>query len=633
MNIIRLYVDKNSLYVDASEFTGLLEGSHRIFFQIALGMRLDNGRKSFVLQNISDLFYAVPDIINYLRENNIDFMTDNIINNYLDEYSLEQRLFDAAKSTGEAIKKAPLKEIKVPSFKRKIKSFQLNAIRHMSNLKHSANFSVPGSGKTTIVYATFAILKAKKEVSKLLVIGPRSCFQPWEEEYNLCFGRQPRSLRLTGSKKLRFAKYFQSDKYEIFLCTYQTACNDLDMLISLCKKNKVFLILDESHSIKKFEGGVWADAVLTLAPYAKKRAILSGTPMPNALKDIWTQFTFLWPLNKLLGEREAYYYLCEERMNEKLIQNKIAPFFVRICKSDLNLPPQKYRRIILEPSSLQKEIYTALAAKYLKEIELSFEERKYLREWRKARVVRLIQAASNPSLLEKYSEEFDIPPLKYEEQSIVKIIELYSKYEIPSKIKYAIKLASKLLKENQKVIVWTTFVHNIKMLSNLIKEMKPLIIYGAIPRDENENVEFNREQQIQIFKQSKKPVILIANPAACAESISLHKVCHHAIYLDRTFNCGQYMQSLDRIHRVGLEPKEYVYYHLLICANTIDETIDRRLLEKLSTMNSILEDKNVPLGAFDIEPTQLAKDETEELDDFLAVIDDLKKTHGQKKAY
>ena len=90
--------------------------------------------------------------------------------------------------------------------------------------------------------------------------------------------------------------------------------------------------------------------------------------------------------------------------------------------------------------------------------------------------------------------------------------------------------------------------------------------------------------KLKEFKISKEPNVLIANPAACAESISLHKVCHHAIYLDRTFNCGQYLQSLDRIHRIGLSKDEKVFYHILQAENSIDETIHRRLNEKEKNM-------------------------------------------------
>ena len=39
-------------------------------------------------------------------------------------------------------------------------------------------------------------------------------------------------------------------------------------------------------------------------------------------------------------------------------------------------------------------------------------------------------------------------------------------------------------------------------------------------------------------------------PGAPFESISLHKACHHSIYLERTFNAGHFIQSKDRIHRV-----------------------------------------------------------------------------------
>ena len=67
--------------------------------------------------------------------------------------------------------------------------------------------------------------------------------------------------------------------------------------------------------------------------------------------------------------------------------------------------------------------------------------------------------------------------------------------------------------------------------------------------------------------------MLIANPAAVAESISLHKVCHNAIYLDMSFNASHYMQSKDRIHRVGLRPDDEINYYFLHSENSIDDLI------------------------------------------------------------
>ena len=57
---------------------------------------------------------------------------------------------------------------------------------------------------------------------------------------------------------------------------------------------------------------------------------------------------------------------------------------------------------------------------------------------------------------------------------------------------------------------------------------------------------------IHRFLSSEGPALLITNPASCSESISLHSACRSAIYLDRTYDCALYLQSIDRIHRLGL---------------------------------------------------------------------------------
>ena len=116
--------------------------------------------------------------------------------------------------------------------------------------------------------------------------------------------------------------------------------------------------------------------------------------------------------------------------------------------------------------------------------------------------------------------------------------------------------------------------------------------------------------------------MLIANPAACAESISLHEVCHDAIYLDRSFNCGQFIQSMDRIDRISKKPKQANYY-ILIAKNTIDETIDARLEEKFSAMKSVLEDE-IPEGDLELFEPELEPEKEIEAD-FEATVKDARK--------
>ncbi len=352
--------------------------------------------------------------------------------------------------------------------------------------------------------------------------------------------------------------------------------------------------------------------------------IASGTPMPNGYADLWSQFTFLWPGKQLLGEKNVYKNRINDIDQQEIIKRQIRRFFFRVKKTDLKLPKPIFLKKEYSLSPIQKQIYHALSVKFLSELNLQPEDKQKLRQWRKAKIIRLMQAASNPTLLKQYSEEFQIPPLTSDGTNLIKLIDNYSQYEIPAKIVTTIELTKKMLSEDRKVIIWTTFIHNIKMLEKLLNGINFYSIYGAIPKDYNEDEDNNREKSIHEFKTIERPAVLIANPAACAESISLHKSCHDAIYLDRTFNCGQYIQSLDRIHRIGLERDEIVNYHILIAKNTIDETIDRRLEEKKETMENVLEDE-IPIGSFDIENLSEEQANLEENIDFEETIKDLKR--------
>ena len=130
----------------------------------------------------------------------------------LEEYVKYLRAFKSSSIKGREIHKLPPTKINLPySFKRKLKNFQIPSVHHLVEVTHSANFSVPGSGKTTMVLAGYSILKERNEVSKIIVICPRSAFEPWTEEYFECFGIEPEFLRLADSPQERKKILAESD--------------------------------------------------------------------------------------------------------------------------------------------------------------------------------------------------------------------------------------------------------------------------------------------------------------------------------------------------------------------------------------------------------------------------------------
>lgn len=624
---VKLNVDDNALRVELPAKSPFLSGQHRIYLVNVMGLQPSDTTPGYVIQraktNTTDI---IVELVEYFKGEGAAVSFNNEVKDIVETFEEGNHNFEEARTLGQKLKRKPPKNISVPNFKRTLKPYQVPPVAHIVSLGNSANFSVPGSGKTTITLAGYSILKKQGAVEKILVICPRAAFMSWEDEYLGCFGKAPKSIRISGTVSVRKKLYRQAANAELILLTYQMASQDLNRLSVFLRENKVMLVLDESHNIKRIAGGKWSSTVLSLAPFAARRIILSGTPVPNSLEDLWSQMTFLWPNPKILGSVDEY----RDRISTlganaaEDIKRDLNPFYWRLHKSQLKLKRPKFHFMSVKMRPYQKAIYDTVAARILNELLKAPEERMRLRAWRKAKLIRLLQIASNPTLLNRHSDEFDIPPMDGSGLPVSELIERYPTYETPPKIAAVLELVESLMKKKEKVIIWTTFIHNIKTLEKLLKKYEPRIIYGDIPKDVSEDVQFNREKMIKEFKETKKFNILIANPGACAESISLHKICHHAIYLDRTFNCSQYLQSLDRIHRIGLEPNEQVYYYIFQVKNSIDEVIDERLKSKQKQMLTLLDDD---FALLDLENSEELSEESEEEEDFNAMIKNLRKNY------
>lgn len=625
---INLNVDDNALRIELPKNSPFLSGKHRIFLANVMGLKISDKPLGYFIErartNTTD---TIVELVEYFKEEGATVTFNNEVKDIVETFDESNYNFGEARISGQKLKKNPQKKIAVPNFTRKLKPYQIPPVAHIVNVGNAANFSVPGSGKTTITLAGYSILKKQGIIDKIMVIGPRAAFMSWEDEYQNCFGKAPKAIRLTGAISNRKTLYRQASNAELILLSYQMASRDVNRLSVFLRENRVMLVLDESHNIKNIAGRKWSATVLSLAPFAVRRIILSGTPVPNSLEDLWSQMTFLWPNPKILGTADEYKERIASLGNNAAddIKKDLYPFYWRLHKSQLKLKKPIFHWIPIKMRPYQKAIYDTVAAKILNEVENAPEERIKLRAWRKSRLIRLLQIASNPTLLSQHSKEFSIPPMDATGLPVSELIEKYPLYEKSPKIEAVVELAEKLVKKKEKVIIWTTFIPNIKTLELLLKKYEPRVIYGDIPKDLSENEEFNREKMIREFKHSKKYNILIANPGACAESISLHKICHHAMYLDRTFNCAQYMQSLDRIHRIGLEPDEQIHYYIFQIKNSIDEVIHHRLKSKQKQMLTLLEDD---FALLDLENSEEITEESQEEADFNAMLTNLKKYYA-----
>ena len=234
---------------------------------------------------------------------------------------------------------------------------QLLSAYHLAFSQNGCNFSVPGAGKTSIVYGAYTYLKntsdASKKVDKILIIGPLSSFGPWENEYEECFGVKVRSQRMSGKLSAAQKKqYFYGRTAELTLLSYQSVITLKDELEYFLRNNQVMVVLDEAHKVKSTNGGIIANIVMDLSKWCSSRVILTGTPAPNGYEDLYNLFHFIWPQYDVIKYNVGQLRDMTKTVNDsrvpKLMDN-ISPYFIRIRKSDLELPPATEHDPIIVP--------------------------------------------------------------------------------------------------------------------------------------------------------------------------------------------------------------------------------------------------------------------------------------------
>ncbi|MCY7079322.1 SNF2-related protein [Streptococcus oralis subsp. tigurinus] len=512
---------------------------------------------------------------------------------------------------------------------RPFKKLQLEAAFYEYRMARAANFSVPGSGKTAMILAVFAFLNSSKveseHVDNLLVICPINAFNSWKEEFKQVFGnkKQLQVIDCQSSKDFAFDLSLKWKISNLVLVNYESLTKYKDKLQELLS-TKTMIVFDEVHRIKN-PSGVRAQAALELVRNSQFKFVLTGTPIPNSYQDIYNflhllyaneyNAFFRWDLDEL--KKPSFRKISE-------INQALAPFFWRLNKNDLGVPkPDPDIFLVEEPSEEQKQLAQSIY----------YNESSSL-----ARLIRLIQASTNPELLNKrieykdmwfaddndkndtieISEDIFYSRLETPSISVIKEAKGYDEYDFSSmispKFEKGIEKIQELISEGKKVIVWAIFVGTMKKIQNRLDQVgvKANLVYGGTDVSD-------RQDLIDDFRFGNT-MVMISNPQTLGESVSLHREVHDALYFEYNFNLTFMLQSRDRIHRLGLEDNQYTRYYYLQTksepadsgnAGYVDEKIYEKLKKKEETMYNAIDNSNLK-----IEFSQ------NEIDEAISIIDE-----------
>jgi SNF2 family DNA or RNA helicase len=452
--------------------------------------------------------------------------------------------------TGKPLADRPLR-VTTPILKYEALSYQVDAVCALEELNYGAVFHEQGLGKTKIAIDLALHWLATNTVDSVFIVTKRSLVPNWKREIERHTNLVPRVL--SQDRKQNYFAF--NSRARLYLLHYEVVTYEFERIELLQQTRRIGIILDESQKIKNPRAAI-SSAFHKLREGFVRRIIMTGTPVANRPYDVWSQVYFL-DGGKALGKnfrtfREdfdldpslAYDPAAREFFAKRLewLGLQLRPFSVRQTKASagIDLPKKHIERIRCDLAPLQAQMYRAVREDLSLEVMRDETILNDSSEDILKRLLRLVQVASNPRLVdERYNEE-------------------------PGKLFIVKALLNGILDGTEKAIVWTTFVENAKWLRDELSEYGTRCVHGNMAIDE-------RERNIASFLEDESVQVLVATVGAAKEGLTL-TAANHAIFFDRSFSLDDFLQAQDRIHRITQERTCYIY--VLIARDTIDEWVD-----------------------------------------------------------
>lgn len=437
---------------------------------------------------------------------------------------------------------------------------QLVGINTLISERFWGLFDEMGLGKTFQVLVAYDILKRKNERLKCLVVCPKIAFLSWEREIKKHTPHLSYQLLDTKCKIDR--------SINIYLINYDILDKREKELKNIVQNGQI--IVDEHHRIKNVKAKR-TKAFFNVEKKAQGAWYLSGTPISKRPESIYTFFKGVYP------EATSYYEwlpkFCElgnpwsnwavtgyKNMNilAKLIENKS----LRRLKEDcLDLPAKHFVPVYCGMTSDQEQQYNEMKDRLYTTISSMSTEEVLEAPNVLAQLIRLLQIATHPALVgddTKDSGKMDV---------------------------LADLLEDIMTCEGRKVVVWT----NYRLTADIVQQRASC--YSTAILDGRVTSTKKRKEIVESFQDSDHPRIIIANPELANVSIDLHRA-DTAIYLDKNFKYVNWIQSQDRLQRIGSTAQKITIYSL-IASDTVDEYVEEVLAEEHQRAQFVLGD-NVP---------------------------------------
>lgn len=437
-------------------------------------------------------------------------------------------------------------------------SYQKRAIRLLLSQASGGLFLDPGLGKTSICLAAFKILKEKALAKKMLIVAPlRPVYKVWPDEIKKWAEFEGLTYAILHGDVKEYNVEAEADIYII-------NPEGLVWLFDPKRKRPEFdvLCIDESTKFKNSTSKRFKILKPLLSSF-RRRWILTGTPSPNGIEDLFGQI-YILDLGRSLGryithfrnqyfQRDGYnLYSWSPRYGAlQDIVERIAPLILQLSAEDyLQMPEIVYRNIFVKLPESAMKVYKEVEDDFLTQLDQGFlVAANAAVAGMKCRQIAngAVYTGNQDDVLPVHDEKLDALESLLEELSGKPVLLLYE------------------------------FRHDATRIKTRIGEVPEL---GAGLSAKKLDSYINR------FNAGDVPVLL-GHPDSMGHGLNLQGACHHVIWFGITWNLEYYDQAIARVYRQGQKADHVFVYHI-VAKDTVDERVLGVLDGKDKTQQSLL---------------------------------------------
>lgn len=439
--------------------------------------------------------------------------------------------------------------------------YQEIAIQRIIDHSHYGLLLDMGLGKTiSTLIAIEKLVYDNFTIKKVLLIAPKKVAEStWAQETQKWGATRCLTVaKVLGSEKERIQAL--NSESDIYVMNRENVQWLYDYYFGKPKKKFPFdmLVIDESCSFKNPQAKRFK-AMRKMRPLFKRIVILTGTPAPNTLMDIWAQMYLLDGgdrLGKTLTEFRCRYFTPDKTNGHvvysyRLLPNADTAIFGKIQDVCMSLKAKDYLKL---PERIENVIT----------VEMSPKEWALYKEMEREHVLSIVDdddiSALNAASLAGKLLQLANGSIYNDEGNIVVVHN-----EKVERLKELVET-----NEGKPMLVFYNFKHDLQA----IKEAFP----KAVELKTDDDVEEWNKGNIQM---------LLAHPASAGYGLNLQAGGNIIVWYGLTWSLEQYQQANARLHRQG--QTQPVIIHHLVTKGTMDEQVMKALERKEAGQDALLE--------------------------------------------